>query len=182
MSTIIDDLGRDHARFRRYLTAYKEEIKKLADGLNADFGLLERLAKYFSQFPDELHHKKEDIIYTRIEEKTRNKRRALADLHAQHEELSHRARHFANIMKSVLKDQELPVAQIVDAAENYTTILTAHMQNEEETLFDPARRLFNDNDWAYVNEQVSNLYALDINFEKARQVLEIEKLLDQYLE
>ncbi len=182
MSAIIDELDKDHVRFRRYLTAFHAEIGKLADGRGPDYGLLENLAAYFSQYPDELHHKKEDIVYARLEENAQSKRRALEDLQAQHEELSHKARHFAEIVKNILSDQKLPVAQIVAAAEDYAAILSAHMQGEEETLFAPARRLFKAQDWSKADEDIADLYAKGVNFEKMRRIRDIEGILDTFLE
>lgn len=182
MSTIIDDLEKDHMRFRRYLAAYQAEVDKLANGRESDFRLLEFLAKYFSQFPDELHHKKEDIIYSRLEAKAQGERITLENLHAQHEELSRQARHFADIMTNILNDQELPIEQVVAEAQKYAATLTAHMCGEEETLFKQARRFFKTEDWTRVNDQFADLYAVDINFEKARHIRDIERLLDSYLE
>ena len=180
MASILDDLAEDHARFRRYLTSYREEIGKMANGESADVRLLELLATYFAQFPDELHHKKEDILYGRLEGKARPGDAPLDNLHEQHRVLSQQANHFAGVMEAVLNDAELPISNIVQEAEEYAAILTQHMQSEEASLFDPVRAAFSDSDWAAVEEALAALYALDINFEKVREVRAIEDLLDAF--
>ena len=179
MTTIIDDLAKEHARFRRYLGWYRDEIDKLSRG-GVDYALLDRLARYFAQFPDELHHKKEDIVYARLEEKTRDRMQALENLHDQHIGLSDRARRFADIVGRVLIDQELPIERVVEAAGDYSTGLIAHMEGEEEILFEPARRLFTVEDWSLIHLEIGELYITGINLEKARRALALEHELDAY--
>ncbi|MEX0645387.1 MAG: hemerythrin domain-containing protein [Parvularculaceae bacterium] len=182
MTTIIDDLAKDHARFRRYLISFREEIAKLARGEEADFALLQFLATYFSQFPDELHHKKEDIIYARLEARMRPQHDALENLHEQHAEISERAGRFAQMMRAVLGEQAMPIGHIVEEAESYAALLGHHMESEDRSLFEPARRQFSKSDWEIVNDGIADLYAVEINFDKAREVLRLEKLLDNFLQ
>lgn len=180
MTTIIDDLAREHARFRRYLGWYRQEIGRLSRGVDPDFTLLDMLAHYFSQFPDELHHKKEDIIYSYLEKKTPDRIKPLTNLHEQHCELSTRARRFAEIVERVLIDQELPIEQVVEEAETYFQALIAHMEGEEDSLFQPARALFTADDWSLIHEEICEMYVTGINLEKARQVLALEQELETY--
>ena len=179
MTTLVDDLEKDHRRLRRYLASYLGEIDKMARGEQADMRLLEFLATYFAQFPDELHHKKEDIIYSRLEAKSGARRAGLENLHEQHEHISTRARHFAEIVKAVLNDEELPVDRIVEEAKTYADILAKHMAGEEGSLFEPARELFTREDWEAVNDEIADLYAMDINFEKAKEAIRIDAFLDR---
>lgn len=181
MAAIIDDLAKDHARFRRYLTSFREEIARLARGEEADFTLLQLLATYFSQFPDELHHKKEDIIYARLEARLRPQREVLENLHEQHAEISARAARFAQMMQAVLGEQEPPIARIIEEAESYAALLGQHMEREDRSLFAPAQTHFSDSDWEIVDGLTADLYADEINFEKAREVLRLEELLDNFL-
>lgn len=180
MTIIIDDLAREHARFRRYLGWYRREIEKLSRGNEPDYTLLDMLAHYFSQFPDELHHKKEDIIYGYLENAAPKGQRPLIDLHAQHVELSTRARRFAEMVENVLIDQELPIERVVKEAEEYSNALIAHMESEESSLFEPARRLLTTDDWSTIHEEISEMYVTGINLEKTRQVLSLEHELDAY--
>lgn len=182
MTTIIDDLAKEHARFRRYLGWYRDEIDRLSRGGEADYALLDMLARYFAQFPDELHHKKEDIVYARLEEKARGRTLSLHNLHDQHIELSDRARRFADIVGCVLIDQELPIERVIEAAGDYSAALIAHMDGEEEILFKPARGLFTVEDWSLIHLEIGEMYITGINLEKARQALALEQDLDACLQ
>jgi hemerythrin-like domain-containing protein len=142
--------------------------------------LLDMLARYFSEFPDELHHKKEDIIHARLLASRSGGEPALPDLHREHADLSARARRFAEIVDNVLGDQELPIGRVVEEAERYSEALSAHMEAEEETLFKPARARFSTDDWSRIHEDIGEMYVTGINLEKARQVLALEQELDAY--
>lgn len=180
MATLITDLEADHARFRRYLAWLNQEIGKLAAGTSPDYLVLNELATYFADYPDELHHKKEDIVYAHLAEKARRRDLALENLQEQHSELSGRAKRFAEIVLLIINNEQLPIAVIVEEASAYRTILTAHMSSEETSLFEPARTLLKKDDWWEIEQAIGDLYADEINFEKARSVLAIEKLLDSY--
>ncbi len=181
MTALIEDLGKDHQRFRRYLVWFSEEIGVLASGGSPDYLLLNMLSTYFADYPDELHHKKEDILYWRVAEKARNKRVSLGNLQEQHIELSVRANRFADIVRSIINNEQLPIDHIVSEAVSYTEILTAHMSSEEDLLFRPARKLLSADDWWNVEQAIGDLLAEEINYEKGRSVLEIEQSLDRYL-
>lgn len=180
MTTLIDDLEADHRRFRRYLVWFHEEVGKLAAGERPDYLLLNQLATYFADYPDELHHKTEDIIYARLADKARNRSVALENLQVQHAELSKRANRFVEIVTMIINNEQLPIADVVKEAASYREILTAHMSGEEETLFKPARALLNENDWWEIEQAIGDLHADEVNFDKARSVLAIERSLDQY--
>lgn len=180
MTRLVEDLEADHARFRRYLVWFNEEVGKLAAGRRPDYLLLNQLATYFAEYPDELHHKKEDIIYARLAEKARARRVALENLHDQHAELSARANRFAEIVLMIINNEQLPVDDVVKEAAAYRDMLIAHMSGEEATLFKPARALLHENDWWEIEQEIGDLYADEINYEKARSVLAIEQWLDEY--
>lgn len=180
MTTIIDDLEKDHRRFKRYLVWFAEEVAKLPSGETPDYLLLNLLATYFAEFPDELHHKKEDIIYWRLADKARNRRVTLENLQQQHVEISKRANRFAEIVLSIINNEQLPIDSIVEEAAVYRRILSEHMAGEENCLFRPARALLKRDDWIRIDQAIADLYAEEINFEKARSVLAIERALERY--
>ena len=181
MTALIENLEADHKRFRRYLVVFNEEVRNLAQSDGSDYVLLNQIATYFAGYPDELHHKEEDIIYARLATKARSRRVELRNLQQQHVELSHRANHFSDIVSMILNNEQLPIDKVVEESVAYRNILTAHMSGEEETLFRPARSLLNQDDWWDIEQAISDLYAEEINYEKARSVLAIETSLDKYL-
>ena len=180
MATLITDLEEDHARFRRYLAWLNQEIATLAAGQRPDYLLLNELATYFADYPDELHHKKEDIIYARLAEKARGKDIVLEKLQEQHVNLSVRAKRFAEIVMLIINNEQLPIAVIVEGAAAYRSILITHMSAAETSLFEPARTLLNNDDWWEIEQAIGDMYADEVNFEKARSVLAIEAMLDKY--
>jgi len=180
MYNIIDDLEADHRRFQRYLVWLSDEIDSLGEGGDVDYYLLRMLARYFCEYPDELHHKKEDIIYAALAKKLRHARVPLANLHAEHEALSIRAGRFREIVRSIINEQELPRGLVVIEAREYASLLGGHMKSEDISLFAPARKHFSHSDWDTVDDAIADLYAEQIHFDKARSVQELERSIDAY--
>ena len=176
MSGLIENLEADHKKFRRFLVLFNDEIRKLSQNNSPDYVLLNQLASYFAGYPDELHHREEDIIYAHLSVKARNRRVELLNLQQQHDELSKRANHFSEIVMLILNNEQLPIDRIVEAADAYSGILLAHMAGEEATLFKPARSLLTQDDWWEIEQAISELYINSVNYEKARNVLAIFRL------
>lgn len=180
MDSIIDDLEEDHRRFRRYLVWLTEEIDALARGERPDYFFLNMLSEYFAHYPDELHHRKEDIVYARLASHPRHRETGLIDLHEEHCMLSERASQFCEQVQLILNDEQLPIARITKYAREYKDLLGRHMMSEDALLFKPARKLFSRSDWENVNDAIGDLYAEEINFDKARKVLDLEASIDAY--
>lgn len=165
MTALIENLEADHKRFRRYLDLFNAEVRKLAQSGVPDYVLLNQLATYFAGYPDELHHKEEDIIYAHLSVKARNKRVELLNLQRQHVELSIRANQFSEIVMLILNNEQLPIEKIVKAADAYSIALSAHMSGEESALFIPARSLLSQDDWWTIELAISELYINNVNYE-----------------
>ncbi len=182
MNAIIDDLIADHQRFRKFLTHYERELDALRTGGEPDYGLLNDLAEYFSQFPDELHHKKEDIIYEfliasddeRASSPSQGNER-LFDLKSEHDTISRDASTFREGVKQVLAGEQLPRDQLSHFGTDYVLSLRRHMQGEETSFFPRALASISDEDWGVISARISDLSADKVDYEKTREILEIEK-------
>ncbi len=188
MKTIIDDLICDHNKFRRFLNWYETEVNKLRSGDRPDYNLLEHLAEYFLLFPDELHHKKEDIIYDFLETKNDEFSKSAAlgnqrlyNLRLEHITISDIAATFKKGVSQALSGQELPRDELVNHASTYIVALRRHINQEEEAFFPRALASLNESDWRKVNLALSDLLSEEVDIYKARYVLELEKsLIEQY--
>ena len=188
MNTIIDDLIEDHRRFRIFLNQYERELAELRSGGETDYELLKDLAEYFCLFPDELHHRKEDIIYefllemndARAESRSQGNAR-LYDLRSDHDAISHAAGIFREGVAQVAAGDQLPRDQLTHYGDEYIIHLRQHMRHEEESFFPRALASIDDAGWDIVNERLGDLLAEDVNLGKAREVLKIEKSLMQHV-
>ncbi len=188
MPAIIDELIEDHRRFGKFLGWYQRELEKLRTGGEPDYHLLEQLAEYFSLFPDELHHKKEDIVYDFLIESddhlstsASQGNEKMRDLRADHEKISDAAETVRTAFAQVVAGEQLPKDELTHQATTYMVMLQRHMSAEEESFFPRALAALDDKDWKKVDKALEKLLSEKTNAERTRQVLNIEeRLADEY--
>lgn len=187
MSLIISDLIEDHKRFRYFLTMYERELEALRAGADPNYGLLNELAEYFSLFPDELHHKKEDVIYDFLSENEDERATSpsqgnarLHDLRSDHAVISQDAATFREGVSQMLSGAQLPRDELSHYGSKYVLTLRNHMHHEEESFFPRALAVIGAADWKVITVKVEDLLSEDVDIHRAREILQIEKsLLDQ---
>ena len=186
MKTVIDDLIEDHRRFRILLNQYERELAALRNGREIDYNLLNDLAEYFCLFPDELHHRKEDIIYEFLLELGDNLSTSpsqgdarLYDLRAEHASISNDAEIFREGVAQAVAGAQLPRDQLTHRGDEHILHLRQHMRREEESLFPRALAAIDESGWDIINKRFGDLLAEEVNLTKAREVLKIEKSLLQ---
>ena len=187
MSSIISGLVEDHKRFRYFLTKYERELDALRCGADPNYGLLNDLAEYFSLFPDELHHKKEDVIYDFLSDNEDERATSpsqgnarLHDLRSDHAVISKDAATFLEGMSQMLSGAQLPRDELSHYGSKYVLTLRNHMHHEEESFFPRALAVIRPAEWRVIAVKVDDLLSESVNVHKAREVLQIEKsLLEQ---
>ena len=188
MNSVISDLVEDHKRFRFFLTRYERELDALRSGGDPNYSLLNDLAEYFSLFPDELHHKKEDIIYDFLIESEDERSTSpsqgnerLHDLRSDHETISNDAATFRDGVAQVIDGQQLPRDELAHYGSKYVLTLRRHMQHEEESFFPRAIASINEDHWKSIVVRFSDLLGEEVDIAKAREVLALEQALFERL-
>ncbi len=181
MTAITDDLVQDHVRFQRFLDRFEIEIAKLAGGDSPNYEILRLLCEYFSLFPDEMHHKKEDLVYDVVFERITGRCEPLHELHTEHIKLSVLVQNFARQVEGVLNDQEIPLELLIGTAKEYIETITRHMRKEEEIFFPQALSLLAADDWKNIHLGIADLCTEERYFDKANQVRKIEATLDEFI-
>ena len=184
MNAIIEDLVKDHQRFRIFLTRYEREVEALRGGGDPDYGILSDLAAYFCLFPDELHHRKEDVVYdvlvesedARAESPSQGNER-LRDLRADHTRIASAAQTFREGVEQAAAGGQLPRDDLAHYASAYIMAQRRHMQEEEAAFFPRALSVDNDELWALVRSRIADALAEEVNMAKAREVLALEESL-----
>lgn len=184
MNAIIQDLVKDHQRFRIFLSRYEHEVDALRAGSEPDYGILSDLAEYFCLFPDEFHHRKEDVIYDVIIDS--QDARALSpsqgnarlrDLRAEHEKIATAAETFREGVAQATAGGQLPREELAHYASTYIMTQRRHMQEEESAFFPRALSIVDEGVWNHIRARIAEAFADDVNMVKAREVLSLEELL-----
>ena len=157
MPRIIDKLKLEHSEFRRFLHNFDEELKKFEKGRSPDYEMLDALLDFFTSFPDEWHHKKEDLVYDALVPKLGRLNASLSDLRAEHQRLETGAKGFDDRIAHLRRGSDLSMKEIVQVGNTYSRLLRHHMVKEDQVFFPLAEEHLIAADWAEIEREILTL-------------------------
>lgn len=121
-------------------------------GVEPDLRVLRAMLFYISEYPERLHHPKEDeFLFARLRSRTQQYNAALDLLEAQHAEgeaLVHKLEHMLIRLEFTGKAAHAPFRKM---AEEYAEFYFSHMRIEEEQIIPGAEQSLEDTDWTLIN-------------------------------
>jgi hemerythrin-like domain-containing protein len=137
----------EHANQSSMLGLIDEQLTAADAGEPLDGELLGLVAEYFSDFPEQCHHPKEDLVYRRLAERDPASCDGIRDLVADHRQLQQLTKDFASAVHR-LNDQPVAAQPAAQAAmQNFSRHLRQHLQDEEEHFFRLAEERLSPADW-----------------------------------
>ena len=155
MIQVIDQLGRDHRNMRLLLDIVEAEMEGYRAGQVPDFELLQMIARYILDYPELIHHPKEDLVFERLLERDPTARESLGDLIADHRRLAQLTQRFAAAVGDASRDVELPRAWLEALLREFLQANREHMQAEEKHFLPRAMARLTDDDWAEIDQRMS---------------------------
>ena len=148
MTDEIHHLHKDHFKIALLLQILEHEIRKSKNGQGPDYEFIILIMEYFKLFPDKIHHRKEDLVYSKMRVRIPETCKELVDLELEHRNLEELTRKLISSVESVGSDQER--LQEIDGktANEFVRSYREHMRKEEEHFFPLAQRFLLPADWA----------------------------------
>lgn len=154
MKDAISTLKSEHRSISAVLHGLKELARMAQDAkVRPRFQVLRSMLRYMDEYPERLHHPKEnDHIFSRLVAREPGARLLVEELQAEHEE---GARLIRELERSLLFFEEgwpagaREFQQTVDA---YADFHWKHMRKEEQQLLPLAERALTAEDWKAINE------------------------------
>jgi hemerythrin-like domain-containing protein len=148
-ATIIRDEHRALASVVKGLQFLIQEIQNR--GQTPDFPLLQSIVSYIEQFPDKLHHPKEDqYLFPALRQRHPE---SAAELDILEDEHARGTAVTARVMKS-LQDYQADQSHFeafADAVDDYANFHWAHMSREENLILPLAEKYLTAEDWVSIN-------------------------------
>ena len=155
MVQVIDQLGRDHRNMRLLLDIVEAEMEGYRAGRLPDFDLLQLIARYILDYPDLVHHPKEDLLFERLVVRDPASRNSIGDLLADHRRLATLTQRFAAAVGNAARDVELPRAWLEALVQEFLLANREHMQAEERHFLPRAMARLSDADWAEIDQRIT---------------------------
>jgi hemerythrin-like domain-containing protein len=155
MAAVIGVLREEHRSIARLLDALEHQIDVFGRAGMPDYDVICGISAYFLEYPDRCHHPKEDVVFRRLAAEHPAEASGLRDLLQEHAAVHDRAAAFADTVRELLNDTDIPRAAVVEAARGFIDTQRRHLRAEEEIFFPLAERVLTAADWAQVERDLT---------------------------
>jgi len=135
MSDVIAALMLDHANIAKILELLESEILAIEVGKTPDYPLLQDIMCYMNQYPDRIHHPREELVLEKLVARDPTARTAVEDALDQHISIGLAGREFDRLLRTSDVDSVHVREGIGAAGFAYIRALRQHMLLEDKTLF-----------------------------------------------
>lgn len=155
MAVLVQEITREHQNISQILTLLERLTAVFEAGESFDAELWRLILDYLRDFPEQVHHPKEDLIYRHLMKRDAAVAPALADLEAEHVRLKATVDRLAGLVEAVERDVELPRSLLVGAARDFLLFQRRHMAKEEQSFLPYAVSHLKPDDWEVIAMQAS---------------------------
>lgn len=150
MPEVLTRLHKEHADFARLLDLLDRQRALFAAG-SADYDTIGAILQYCLEYPDAVHHPKEDLIYGALRSRDPDLAAEVGDLEEEHRDLALAARELAALIERALAEVLVDRTHVHDLTRDFIRRYRHHIEREELHVFPAARQVLSDQDWADID-------------------------------
>ena len=153
MKDAISILKSEHRSMSVVLLALKELARMAQDAtVQPDLRAFRAMLRYIDEFPERLHHPKEDeFLFARLAARSEQARALVDDLKSEHRAGARLIRELERAFLFFEESWPAGRREFQSALEAYAAFHWAHMRKEEEKLLPLARRYLSAEDWKAID-------------------------------
>lgn len=144
----MNELRTDHRNMVQLLDLLDAETVRLADADEPDYDLVYDIMTYMSEYPDAVHHPKEDMIYRHLKENHDDIEESLRHIETDHKALGMASHEIRRDIDAIAADGVVSREALAASLRKYSEDLRKHMYWEEKELFELADTMDDDESWA----------------------------------
>ena len=156
---LMNGLRGDHRNMALLLDLLDAEIDSLSVSEEPDYDLVLDIMLYVTEYPDVVHHPKEDIVFRHLKSLRPEIRTDLERVETDHQYLEESGLKLKNDMEAISNGAKLDRGELIEKFHHYMEQLREHMYWEETDLFSVADELQLYGDWSEVvlkNNEISD--------------------------
>lgn len=155
MPEVLQQLRREHADFSRLLDLLDRQLAVFASGERPDYDIMGAVIDYCLDYPDAMHHPKEDLIYRILKSRDAELARIVGDLEEDHRRLGAVTRELAEALRQVLTEELVDRHEVHDLTEGFLRSYRRHIALEEDKVFPAAERTLSQDDWDEIDARLN---------------------------
>jgi hemerythrin-like domain-containing protein len=147
-------LKSEHRSISAVLQALKDLARRAQDAkVRPHFQALRSMVRYMDEYPEQLHHPKEDQhLFARLLLRAPQARPLIDELHAEHEQGARLIREVERALLFLEEDWPGGRREFQHAVDGYAEFEWQHMRKEEEQLLPLAERHLRAEDWQAIEQ------------------------------
>jgi len=153
MSDVIAAIDRDHANVLKLLELLESEILAIEVGKTPDYPLLQDVMRYMTQYPDRIHHPKEDLIFVQLLKREPGACADVDNLLEEHVSIRLAGQEFDRLLRTPVANSVEVREQLGTAGFAYIRAQREHMLKEERKLFPLAKVVLTKEDWQVIDDE-----------------------------
>jgi hemerythrin-like domain-containing protein len=144
----MNELRTDHRNMVQLLDLLDAETVRLGHSDDPDYDLIYEIMTYMSEYPDAVHHPKEDMIYRHLKKTFPDIDESLHHIEKDHKALGEASRELRRDIDAISVDGVVSRESLAESLRKYSGDLRKHMYWEEKDLFELADTMHDDDIWA----------------------------------
>jgi hemerythrin-like domain-containing protein len=169
----------DHRNMVMLLDLLEAEIDRLAASAETDYDLVRDIMLYVTEYPDAVHHPKEDIVYRHLKSLQPEIHTELERVETDHQYIEESGLKLRNSVEAISIGAILKRDKLIETFHHYIEQLREQMYWEETELFSRADELRHFGNWSEVvlknNEMSDPLFGSRVEHKYARLLARIQQ-------
>jgi hemerythrin-like domain-containing protein len=158
MSTAIAKLHQEHIGITKLLKVLDRQLATFHAGETPDYQIMSDVMHYMIHYPDMSHHPREDVIFKRLKAVDASLLPEIEELLKEHKDLIAKGRDFFETLQLAMDDTAMfSRATLEERADDYITLLRAHMDKEEGKVMPGAEKLLSAADWEAIEAEINEI-------------------------
>ena len=179
LEQLMSGLRGDHRNMVMLLNLLDAEIDRLAASKEPDYDLVRDIMLYVTEYPDVVHHPKEDIVYRHLKLLRPEIHAELERVETDHQYIEKYGLKLRNSVEALSIGGTLDREDLIEKFHHYIEQLREHMYWEETELFSLADELRHFGDWSEVvpknNEITDPLFGSRVERKYGRLLARIQQ-------
>ena len=135
IASLMSELRTDHRNMVMLLGLLEAEADRFSGGGEPDYDLLESIMAYVADYPDAVHHPREDQLYRHLKTLHPDLDDSLERVDTDHKELEHEGARLRDAIEDLAAGHSSDRNVLIQGLRKYSQHLRKHMYWEEQELF-----------------------------------------------
>ena len=147
MSVTIRKMYEEHGYIGRVVAVLRKQKDEMAEGNAPDYTLMQDIIDYLIDFPDVIHHKKEDLVFAKLIDIDSRLDSLVREIEQEHRLISQKGHELCTLLEDIVLETVVARDQVVELLNEYIDLYINHMSKEEQELFSIAAKTLTEKDW-----------------------------------